>query len=223
MHFRRTGRTLAIDDRRPPLTSVAGTFEECREALRRREVACPDCGRAMRPRGYLGPLRKLRDGTGCGWPARPRGHCDHCDRSHVLQPAAIVAHRSDSLLVLAGALLAFAGGARPAVVAAAAGIPVRTARGWLAQARAFSGAHLPAFAAMLDGLGGHAMLPRAGEDLPVPGLASVLRALAGAAEGKYGGGEIPEWERVNLICRGRFLSPSLNSRFYHDLDRAVMA
>lgn len=205
------------------MVSISGTFEECRNALRTRKVPCPDCGRPMRPRGFLGPLRKLRDGTGCDWPGRPRGHCDRCGRSHVLQPSSVVAHRSDSLEVLAAALLAFAGGARPADVAAAARIPARTARGWLAQARTFAGAHLPAFAVMLDGLGGQGMLPRIGENPPLRELAPVLRAVTESAARKYGGREIPEWERVNLVCRGRFLSPSLNSRFYRDLGRAETA
>lgn len=207
------------------MISVAGTFRECRDALKRREVPCPDCGEPMRPRGYLGPLKKLR-GSGeddGAWPGRPRGECDRCRRSHVLQPAGIVAHRSDVLSVLAGALLAFAAGARPAQVAQAAGVPARTARGWREQAGAFARRHLPAFTAILAGLGGQDLLPGIGGNSPVPALAAILPALAEAAAGKYGGAGIPEWERVNLICRGRFLSPSLDPSYYRELAYPVTA
>jgi hypothetical protein len=87
----------------------------------------------------------------------------------------------------------------------------------------FAQRHLPAFTAMLAGLGGEGLLPRIGENSPVTELAAVLRALGNAAAARWGDAGIQEWERVNLICRGRFLSPSLPVSFYQRLVYPGMA
>jgi len=201
--------------------SVAKSFDECRAALRSREISCSSCGNPLRPRGFAGTLRKLRGAPGCP-DARPgprlRGQCDHCGTSHVLQPAGLAAYRSDVLPVLVRALLAHVlGGMGATRIAVLVGRPVRTVRGWLAQARVFAARHLPAFTVMLEDLGGQDLVPRIGENGPVTELAVVLRALGESAAKRWGDAAIPEWERVNLICRGRFLSPSLPVSFYHGL------
>jgi hypothetical protein len=201
--------------------SVAKPFAECRAALRGREVPCPDCGEPLRPRGFAGPLKKLRGRPACA-DARPgprlRGQCDRCGRSHVLQQAAVAAHRSDALPVLVRALLAHVlEGLGVRRIAALLGRAERTVRGWLAQARVFAVRHLPAFTAMLSAAGGQDLAPRVGEHDPAGELVGVLRALAAAAARRWGDKGLPEWERINLICRGRFLSPSLPESFYHGL------
>jgi hypothetical protein len=215
-----------MSDLEVAVTSVAGSFAECRAALRNREIPCPDCGRALRPRGFAKPLEKLRGGPGDG-DVRPgprlRGQCDWCRRSHVLQPAAVAAYRSDALPVLVRALLAFAlDGLGAGQVAVLLGRPDRTVRGWLAQARLFARRHLPAFTAMLAGLGGQDLVPRIGERGPLAELVAVLHALGNGAAARWGDPGLTEWERINLICRGRFLSPSLSSSFYHGLAYPVM-
>jgi len=203
------------------VTSVAKSFAECRAALKRGKIPCPDCGEPLRPRGFAGPLKKLRGGPACGdvRPGpRPRGQCGRCGRSHVLQPARVAAHRSDALPVLVRALLAHVlEGLGARRIAALLGRAERTVRGWLAQARAFARAHLQAFTVMLSALGGQDLAPRIGEQDPVTELVRVLRALACAAARRWGDKGLPEWERINLICRGRFLSPSLPESFYHGL------
>jgi hypothetical protein len=209
------------------MTSVAKSFTECRAALRNREIPCPDCGEPLRPRGFAGALKKLRGMPGAG-DVRPgprlRGQCDRCRRSHVLQPAAVAAHRSDALPVLVRALLTrVAEGLGAGQVAAMLGRAERTVRGWLAQARVFARRHLAAFVSMLEGLGGEGLVPRIGEEDPVTELVTVLRALGNAAAARWGDMGLPEWERVNLICRGRFLSPSLPVSFYHGPAYPVMA
>jgi hypothetical protein len=142
----------------------------------------------------------------------------------VLQPAAVAAHRPDALPVLVRALLAYVlQGLGARQIAAMLDRPVRTVRGWLAQARVFAGRHLAAFTAMLEALGGQDLVPRIGEGDPVTELVTVLRALGNAAAARWGDMGLPEWERVNLICRGRFLSPSLSSSFYHGLVYPVRA
>jgi transposase-like protein len=203
------------------VTSVAKSFAECCAALRGRRVPCPDCGEALRPRGYAGPLKKLRgrpEGADARPGPRPRGQCDRCGRSHVLQPAAVAAYRSDTLLVLVRALLAHVlQGAGVREIAAVLGRAERTVRGWLAQARIFAQRHLRAFTAMLAAAGGQDLAPRIGDHDLVTELVTVLRAVAAAAARRWGDKGLPEWERVNLICRGRFLSPSLPVSFYHGL------
>jgi len=203
------------------VTSVAKSFAECRAALKRGKVPCPDCGEPLRPRGFAGPLRKLRGGPvseDVRPGPRPRGQCGRCGRSHVLQPVQVAAYRSDALPVLVRALLAHVLeglGARP--IAALLGRAERTVRGWLAQARVFAVRYLPAFTMLLSALGGQDLAPRIGEQDPAAGLVMVLRALAAAAARRWGDKGLPEWERINLICRGRFLSPSLPESFYHGL------
>jgi hypothetical protein len=81
----------------------------------------------------------------------------------------------------------------------------------------FAVRHLPVFTALLAGLGGQDLAPRIGEQGPVAELVRVLRALAAGAARRWGDKGMPEWERINLICRGRFLSPSLPESFYHGL------
>jgi hypothetical protein len=127
-------------------------------------------------------------------------------------------------VVLGRAVAAHAGqGLGAARIAAVLGRPVRTVAGWLAQARAFASVHLAGFTAMLESLGnadeGQVIPP--GD--PVKELLAVLRAISSAAAGRWGDPGISEWESINLICRGRFLSPSLPSRFYPGLAYPVMA
>lgn len=226
MYFAAQREDPEMSDSEVAVTSVAGSFSECRAALKNRKVPCPDCGRPLRPRGFARPPAKLRGGpgeAGVRLGPRPRGQCDRCCRSHVLQPAAVAAHRSDALPVLVRALLAFVlEGAGARQVAAVLGRPARTVRGWLAQARLSARRHLPAFTAMLTGLGGQVLVPRIGEQDPLTELVAVLRALGTAAAARWGDLGLPEWERINLICRGRFLSPSLSSSFYHGLAYPVM-
>ena len=166
------------------MTSVAKSFAECRAALRRREIPCPDCGEPLRPRGFAGPLKKLRGRPACedARPGpRPRGQCDRCGRSHVLQPAAVAAHRSDVLPVLVRALLAHVlEGLGAGAIAALLGRAERTVRGWLAQARVFAVRHLQAFTAMLAGLGGQDLAPRIGEHDPVTELVGRRGITSGA-------------------------------------------
>ena len=203
------------------MISVAKSFRECRDALRKREIACPDCGVPLRPRGFADPLERLRGtvgGADVRAGARPRGQCDRCDRSHVLQPAAVPAHRSDALPVLVCALFAYLlDGLDAGEIAMVLCRPVRTVRGWLAQARVFAARHLAALTALLERIGGAPAVPRIGGNSPVAELVCVLRALGGMAAGRWGDAGLGEWERINLICRGRFLSPSLSSSFYQHL------
>lgn len=201
------------------MISVAKSFRECCVALRERKIPCPECWEPLRPRGFAPAVKDLR-GAPCGEDvpvgARPRGQCDPCSRSHVLQPAAVPGHRSDALPVLVRALLAYVlEGLGAGRIAAELNRSAETVRGWLAQARAFAVRHLPALTALLEQMGGAPVVPRIGGSSPAAELVTVLRALGEMAAVRWGDAGLGEWERINLICRGRFLSPSLSSSFYH--------
>jgi hypothetical protein len=204
---------------------VAKSFDHCRAALRRREIPCPDCGLPLRPRGLAGPLKKLRGLPG-GQDLEPgprlRGQCYACGHSHVLQPASVAARRADTVPVLACALLAAADGLNAARTAALLERPAATVRGWLAQARAFAAANLPALTSVLDELGtSDGMRPIQATVLGE--LAQVLPALARAAAARWGEGGLGEWEGANLICRGRLISASFRMPVYRELITATAA
>jgi hypothetical protein len=202
--------------------SVAKSFSECRAALANREIPCPECEEPLRPRGFSYPREKLRGVPGgeadVRAEARPRGQCDPCRRSHVLVPAAVAAYRSDTLPVLVCTLLAHVlDGLSAAEIAMVLCRPARTVRGWLRQARVFAGRHLPALTALLERIGGAPAVARIGGNGPVAELVTVLRALGQMAAERWGDAGLGEWERINLICRGRFISPSISSSFYQRL------
>jgi hypothetical protein len=211
------------------LVSVSGSFWECHAALLARRIPCPDCSHPLRPRGFSLPAKKVRgaedtEGLGPGG-VRVRSYCDACDRGHTLLPAELAAHRADAAGVLGEAAEMHAGQGRTAgQVAAALGRPARTVAGWLAQARAFAVAHLPSFTALLASLGTcDTDIPVTGASDPVRELLTVLRAISEKAASRWSDSGIGEWERINLICRGRFLSASLSSSFYPRLAYWQMA
>jgi hypothetical protein len=202
--------------------SVAKSFRECRAALANREIPCPECEEPLRPRGFSYPREKLRGVPGgeadVRAQARPRGQCGPCRRSHVLVPAAVAAYRADALPVLVCTLLAHVlDGLNAGEVAMVLCRPARTVRGWLRQARVFAARHLPALTALLERVGGAPAVARIGGNGPVAELVTVLRALGQMAAERWGDAGLGEWERINLICRGRFISPSLSSSFYQRL------
>jgi hypothetical protein len=210
------------------LVSIAGPFGECREALRNGRVRCPVCGGPLSPRGFAPPLGKIRgadDPAGLGpGGERIRSWCATCGKGHTLLPAPLAAHRADTAAVLGRAVSAHVRdglGARR--IAAALGVPVRTVAGWLAQARAFASRHLPAFTQMLESLGAGDGIPVITGGDPVREMLAILRMIYSAASRRWGDPGIGEWDAVNLICRGRFISGSLRSPFYPGLAYPGMA
>jgi hypothetical protein len=191
-------------------------------------VACPYCGHPLAPRGFAPPLGKVRgagevEGLGPGG-ERIRARCSGCGKGHTLLPAPLAAHRADSAGVLGEAVAEYAAnGTGAGKIAAVLGRPVRTVAGWLAQARAFAARHLPAFTAMLASLGIADEIAVVPCGNPVRELLAVLRAVVSAAARRWGNPGVSEWDGVNLICRGRFISGSLPSPFYPGLAYPGMA
>jgi hypothetical protein len=210
------------------LVSIAGPFNECREAVRDGRVGCPDCGGRLSPRGFappLGPVRGAGDVEGLGpGGERIRSWCAACRKGHTLLPAPLAAHRADAAAVLGRAVTAHAEHGMGAWrIGAVLGLPVRTVAGWLAQARTFAARHLPAFTAMLISLGTGDEIPVIPGDDPVREMLAVLRAVSAAASRRWGNPGSGEWGAVNLICRGRFISGTVPSPFYPGLAYPGMA
>jgi hypothetical protein len=210
------------------LVSIAGPFNECREAVRNGLVPCPDCGGPLSPRGFAPPLGPVRgagevEGLGPGG-ERVRSWCAACRKGHTLLPAPLAAHRADAVAVLGEAVTVHAEhGVGAWRIAAMLGRPARTVAGWLAQARAFAARHLPAFIAMLASLGTGDEIPVIPGDDPVREMLAVVRAVSAAAARRWGNPGGGEWNGVNLICRGRFISGSVPSPFYPGLAYPGMA
>ena len=200
--------------------SIAGSFGQCREAVAQGRVACPGCGSPLSRRGFAPPLAAVRGagrvaGLGPGG-ERIRTWCAHCRRGHTLLPAELAAHRADTAAVLVAAVTAHADHGLPAArIAAALGRPARTVSGWLAQARAFAAAHLPAFTALLGAFGaGETPGPVVPSGDLLREFAGVLRALARSAACRWGDLHLDVPGRINLICQGRFISGSLRMPVY---------
>jgi hypothetical protein len=100
------------------------------------ELACPGCGGRLAPWGHAAP-RFVREAAGLVRRVRlRRGICSRaggCGRSHVLLPRFALGRRVDAVVVIWAALLARAEGQAWRKVAAAAGRPASTVRGWLSR------------------------------------------------------------------------------------------
>lgn len=100
------------------------------------QLACPDCGRRLAPWGYAA-ARFVRVAAQLVERIRPRraicSFVGGCGRSHVLLPRLWLGRRVDPVAVIWAALLARAGGRGWRAIAAAAGRPASTVRGWLSR------------------------------------------------------------------------------------------
>ena len=181
-------------------------------AGRKVEVPRPVCPSCAGPLVFWsGYWRHIRAAGRCRKMFVPRVRCTPCRVSHALLPAFTLAWRLD-VAETAGAVIGqVAGGVcgvRPA--AARAGVPYRTARGWVRRFRA-RGLELGAgFAALAVELGGQAIRPAA-----EPGrfaLAAVGAAFATAA-GLPGWLGLGPWRFASSVSGGRLLVANTISPF----------
>lgn len=133
---------------------------------------CPDCGGEL---GRWGSYRR--------WARRreevrllriARTICRACGRTHALLPSFLYARRTDLAEMIFGALEMAARGRGHRPVAAWAGVPEATARGWLRRARQVAGARRAAFCSLALELG--ALPPRSPP--PSGSLAALTEAIA---------------------------------------------
>jgi hypothetical protein len=79
----------------------------------------------------------------------------------------------------------------------------------MAQARSYAARHAARFTALADALAAPAeLLPLVPSGDPVRELLATLGAVTRAAAARRGTLGAGHWERVNLVCGGRFLSSS---------------
>jgi hypothetical protein len=197
------------------MIAITGGFQEWRDAVRAGRVLCPACGEPLAPRGFARPLAAVRgapehiEGLGPGG-ERLRAWCRRCRVRHTLLPAVLVSRRADTAATLGEAVTAHAwhGQGAPAI-AARLGVPRRTVTGWLAQARSYAARHAARFTGLAAALAVPAeLLPLVPSGDPVRELLTTLLAVTRAAAARWGTLGAGHWERVNLVCGGRFLSGS---------------
>lgn len=137
--------------------------------------ACPGCGRRLG--GWSGYWRFVRHGGGCLKLFVRRGRCGHCRVSHALLPAFCARNRLDVVETIGAALDSVAAGSGVAPVAAAAGVPYTTVRGWVRRFAANARRWVAAFAGLAVELGGSALVAAGG---PSPGRGGGDRRGVGA-------------------------------------------
>jgi hypothetical protein len=141
----------------------------------------------------------------------PRVRCCGCGVTHALLPAFVLARRLDaaeSAGLVIGQVAAGAYGVRP--VAAAAGVPYTTARGWVRRFAARAGDLAVSFAALAVELGGEVVRP-----LPDP-LRSAVAAIGAAftaAAGLPGWAGLGRWRFACAVTGGSLLAANASSPF----------
>lgn len=168
--------------------------------------ACPGCGRRLG--GWSGYWRFVRHGGGCLKLFVARGRCGHCGVSHALLPAFCARNRLDVIETIGAALDAVAAGSGVAPVAAAAGVPYTTVRGWVRRFAANARRWVAAFAGLAVELGGSALVA-AGDPRRV-----AVAAIAAAWEracGLPGWLAVGRWRFASAVCGGALVAANTNS------------
>lgn len=168
--------------------------------------ACPGCGRRLG--GWSGYWRFVRHGGGCLKLFVARGRCGHCGVSHALLPAFCARNRLDVIETIGAALDAVAAGSGVAPVAAAAGVPYTTVRGWVRRFAANARRWVAAFAGLAVELGGSALVA-AGDPRRV-----AVAAIAAAWEracGLPGWLAVGRWRFASAVCGGVLVAANTNS------------
>lgn len=164
-------------------------------------LACPTCGRGLRPWGY-GVEREVRLRVGIERRRFRRSICRGCGATHVLVPEDTLVRRRDAVEVVGAALTAKAGGDGHRRIAADLGRPPSTVRGWLRRFAAMAEAlreHFTRWAHALDPVhdrvspGGSALFD-AVEAVGVLGIVAVRRF-----------GPRPPWSLASVVTGGGLL------------------
>lgn len=138
-----------------------------------------------------------------------RACCTGCRVTHVVLPATVLPHRSDTSEVIGAALLHNALGAGHRTIADALGLPCETVRGWLRRAaRQAEGWRRAAMSVLHHYDPSHGPItPRRS---PTADMVEALALVAAAAHRRLGPGSVgaTPWEFVCAFTAGRFLSLS---------------
>lgn len=172
-------------------------------------LSCPGCSSPLAPWGRA-RRRTVRGLDGTAVTVQPqRACCTGCRATHVLLPATVLAHRSDTSDVIGAALLHNALGAGHRTIADRLGLPGETVRGWLRRAaHQAEGWRRAAMSVLYQYDPSHGpVTPRRS---PTADMVEALALVAAAARRRLGPGRVggTPWEFVAAFTAGRFLSLS---------------
>jgi hypothetical protein len=172
------------------------------------ELRCPGCGGVLARWGWARE-RVLRAAGGGRVGLRPRRtRCRRCGVTHVLLPVSVLLRRADLAEVIGAALAARARGWGVRAIAAAAGRPVDTVRGWC---RRFTGKAEQVrvfFTVLLVDVGVDPAVPAAAGSVTANAVAAIAGAAAAVAARWPAIGMVPPWQAASAASGGRLLSPS---------------
>jgi transposase-like protein len=178
-----------------------------RYALARRKLPCPECGTALRPWGRA-RARTVRELGGGLLTVRPdRARCTGCRVTHVVLDAGLLPRRAYTAAVAGQALVAAARGRGHRLIAQQLAVPHGTVRGWIRRARGSVGRLREAGVRAVVALNPDALPARTWPDQLAYAL-DVLGAAAMALGDRFAVAQhASPWARVNVLTRGRLLSP----------------
>jgi hypothetical protein len=172
------------------------------------EIGCPGCGGVLAPWGWA--RERVLRGPGCGRVRlRPRrARCRGCGVTHVLLPVSVLLRRADLAEVIGAALVARALGRGVRAIAAMAGRPAGTVRGWCRRFAARAEQVRVFFTVLLVDVGVDPAVPAAAGTVVADAVAAVAGAAAAVAARWPAVGMVPPWQAASAASGGRLLSPS---------------
>jgi hypothetical protein len=168
-------------------------------------LACPACAAVLTGWGWARP-RTILDGSRRLVVRPRRTRCGGCATTHVLLPAALLLRRADTVAVIGQALTAKAvgHGARP--IAAAAGRPLGTVRGWLRRVSDRAEQLRVWFTQLLVTVTADPVVPEPAGSAFADAIAAVTMAARAVAD-RFAIPTVMLWPIVSAVSQGRLLSP----------------
>lgn len=188
------------------MITVGANQAEVERSLAGGELECPLCGGILSRWGHA-RLRVLRSARGLVRVRPRRGRCGRCGSTHVLLPAFALLRRADLAEVIGAALAAKALGSGVLPIAAAAGRPAGTVRGWLRRFGSRAEQVRVFFTRLLVEAGVDPVVPAQGTSPFADAVAAVAGAAAAVASRWPGVGTVTPWRVAAAASGGRLLSP----------------
>jgi hypothetical protein len=168
-------------------------------------LACPGCAAVLTGWGWA-RSRMILDGS-LRLVVRPRRtRCVGCAATHVLLPAALLLRRADTVAVIGTALTAKAVGLGARPIAAAAGRPLGTVKGWLRRLAGRAEQLRAWFTRVLVGVAVDPVVPEPAGSAFADAVTAVTAA-AHAVAARFAIPMVTPWPIVAAVSQGRLLSP----------------
>jgi len=168
-------------------------------------LACPGCAAALTGWGWA-RSRLILDGARRLVVRPRRARCGGCARTHVLLPAALLLRRADSVAVIGQALTAKAVGVGVRPIAAAAGRPLGTVRGWLRRVSGRAEQLRVWFTRVLVAVAADPVVAEPAGSAFADAVAAVTAAALAVAD-RFAMPTVAPWPIVSAVSQGRLLSP----------------